>query len=278
MITRRAGRKGVTLIELLVTVVILGILGTAMTKLMTAQAMFYEHQGAGRTARAVSRAAVNVLLSEMRMVEVPGGIVAASPTSITLRVPYAVGLVCGPAAGGTTVALLPADSAMFAEPGFSGYAWRNNAGTYSYVEAGVAIGTAAAAACNVGGITPVTGGRLVNLAPALPGGATAGSAVIIFRRITYEFANSVELPGRVALWRRVVATGAAEELVAPFDETARFRFFALDAPNAQDAVPPLANLRGLELELVGESEGSPRATAVPRRAAVTTAVFFRNRQ
>jgi prepilin-type N-terminal cleavage/methylation domain-containing protein len=177
--TRPATRRGVTLVELLVTVVILAILGTGLTRLMTAQALFYEHQGAGRTARAVSRAAVNVLLSEMRMVEVPGGIVAASPTSVTFRVPYAVGLVCGPAAGGTTITVLPADSAMFAEPGFSGYAWRNGAGTYTYVEVGAAVGTAAAAACTAANVTPVPGGRLLNLAPAVP--AAAGSAVILFR-------------------------------------------------------------------------------------------------
>jgi hypothetical protein len=198
--------------------------------------------------------------------------------SVTLRVPFAVGLVCGPVAGGTTITLLPADSAMLAEPGFSGYAWRSTAGTYTYVEAGVAVNNSAVAPCTAAGITPVAGGRVVAVAPALPGGAAAGTAVLLYRRITYDFANSNELPGRLALWRRVEASGAAEELVAPFDATARFRFFALDNADAQDAPPPLADLRGLELVLIGESEGSPRITAAPRRAAVTTAVFFRNRQ
>ena len=271
-------RHGVTLIELLVTIVILAIVGTGLTRLMTAQARFYEHQGAGRSARSISRAAVNVLLSEMRMVEAPGGVVAASPSSVTLRVPYAVGLVCGPAAGATTVTLLPADSAMLAETGFSGYAWRNSAGVYTYVEAGAGVANGLEAACTAAGITSVPGGSLVTLSPALPAGATAGAAVLLFRRVTYDFANSAALPGRLALWRRVVATGAAEELVAPFDASARFRFYALDAADAQDAAPPLDNIRGLELVLVGESEGSPRATAAPRRASVTTAVFFRNKQ
>jgi prepilin-type N-terminal cleavage/methylation domain-containing protein len=270
-------RHGVTVIELLVTIVILAILGTSLTRLMTAQAKFYEHQGAGREARSISRSAVNVLLSEMRMIEVPGGVVAASPSSVTLRVPYAIGVTCGPAAGGTTVTLLPADSAMFAEPGFSGYAWRNSGGVYTYVEAGVAIGAGTPAPCTGAGITTVPGARLVTLAPALPAVADSGKPVLLFRHITYDFANSTELPGRLALWRRVVATGAAEELVAPFDASARFRFFALDAADAQDAAPPPANLGGLELVLVGESEGSPRATSARRRASVTTAVFFRNR-
>jgi hypothetical protein len=226
----------------------------------------------------VSRAAVNVLLSEMRMVETPGGVVAAASASVELRVPYAVGIACGPAAGATTVTFLPADSAMFDEPGFSGYAWRNAAGAYSYVEGGAAIGAGVPAACAASGITPVPGGRIVSIAPALPGGTPPGSAVLLFRRISYEFAPSSALPGRTALWRRVVATGAADELVAPFDDSARFRFYALDAQAPQDAPPPAADLRGLELMLVGESEHSPRVSSAPRRAEVTTAVLFRNRQ
>jgi prepilin-type N-terminal cleavage/methylation domain-containing protein len=270
-------RRGLTLIEVLVTLVILAIIGGGLTRLLMSQAQFYEHQGAGRSARSVSRAAVNVLLSEMRMVEAPGGVVAASPTAVTLRVPYAIGLVCGPAAGATTATLLPVDSAMFAEPGFAGFAWRNAAGAYSYVEAGAAMGNGIPAACAAAGITPVPGGRLVSLAPALPAAAPAGAAVLFFRRITYEFAASSALPGRTALWRRVEATGAAEELVAPFDDSARFRFYAFDAQAAQDAVPALADVRGLELVLVGESEHAPRVRNALRRANATTSVFFRNK-
>jgi prepilin-type N-terminal cleavage/methylation domain-containing protein len=271
-------RRGLTLIEVLVTLVILAIIGGGLTRLLMSQARFYEHQGASRSARSVSRAAVNVLLSEMRMVETPGGVVAASPVSVTLRVPYAVGIVCAPSVGWMTVSFLPADSAMFDEPGFSGYAWRNAAGAYTYVEGGAAIANGVPAACAAEGITPVPGGRLVSLAPVLPAAAASGTAVLLFRRITYEFAPSAALPGRTALWRRVVATGAAEELVAPFDDSAGFRFYALDAQLAQDAPPAVADVRGLELVLVGESENAPRVSSGPRRAEVTTAVFFRNRQ
>jgi hypothetical protein len=245
--------------------------------MMTSQARFYEHQGAGRAARSISRAAINVLLSEMRMVEAPGGVVAASATSVTVRVPYAVGVLCGPAAGASTVTVMPVDSAMFAEPGFSGYAWRGLLGQYTYVEGGSAIGAGVLAACTAANITPMPGSRLVSLSPALPPGVPSGAVVLLTRRTTYDFAASTALPGRRALWRRVVATGAAEELVAPFDVTARFRFYNMNANAAQDAVPALANIRGLELVLVGASESSPRITATPQRATVTTSVFFRNR-
>lgn len=275
--TRSRARAGFTITELLIALVVFAIVGTGLTRMLTSQARFYEHQGAGRNARAVSRAATNLLLSEMRMVEAPGGVVAATASSVTLRVPYAVGVYCGLSAGASTISLMPVDSAMFAEPGFSGYAWRGLLGQYTYVEGGSALGIGVAAACTAASITPLPGSRLVSVTPALPVGVPAGAVVLLTRRITYEFASSVAIPGRQALWRRVVNTGASEELVAPFDATARFRFYDLNANTAQDAVPPLANIRGLEFVLVGASEGTPRLTGAPKRANLTTAVFFRNR-
>ena len=46
---------------------------------------------------------------------------------------------------------------------------------------------------------------------------------------------------------------------------------------AQDAVPnPVTNIRGLELDLMSESDRAPEATTAPRRAQAVTAVFFNN--
>jgi hypothetical protein len=271
-------RSGLTIIELIVTVIILGIVGGAVVRMLTSQARFYEHQGAGRNARSISRAAVNVLLSEIRMVEAGGGVLGASPTSITLRVPYALGVYCGSPAGVSTIALLPADSAMLAEPGFSGYAWRGRRGAYTYVEAGAALANPVPGSCVAAGINSLPGGIRVGVTPSLPVGADPGTVVMLTRRLTYSFANSATIPGRIALWRQVDASGAREEIAAPFDATARFRFYDRNANTAQDAVPAaLADIRGFELVLDGASESSPALTGAPQRAPLTTSVFFRNR-
>jgi hypothetical protein len=271
-------RSGLTILELLVTVIILGIVGGGIVRMLTSQARFYEHQGAGRNARSISRAAVNVLLSEIRMVEAGGGVLAAAPDAITLRVPYALGLYCGPAGGVGTVLLLPTDSAMLAEPGFTGYAWRGRLGNYTYVEAGATILAPVPGQCIANGLTPMAGSVRVGFTPALPVGADVGTVVMLTRRITYAFANSATVPGRIALWRRVDGTGAREEIAAPFDATARFRFYELNANTAQDAVPAaLTDIRGFELVLDGASEVSPALTGAPQRAPLTTSVFFRNR-
>ena len=274
MITLRR-RSGLTIIELIVTLIILAIIGGGMVRMLTSQAEFYEHQGAGRNARSISRAAVNVLLSEMRMVEVPNGVVAAAPNAVTLRVPYAFGVYCGSPSGISTIALLPTDSAMLAEPGFSGYAWRQRLGNYAYVEGGSSLQLPVPGTCVSAGITPIA--QRVGVTPVLPAGADVGTVVMLTRRITYAFAPSADIPGRTALWRRVDATGAQEELAAPFDATARFRFYRLNDNTAQDAVPALAEIRGFELVLDGASEATPRLTGAPQRAPLTTSVFFRNR-
>jgi hypothetical protein len=274
MITLRR-RSGLTIIELIVTLIILAIIGGGMVRMLSSQAQFYEHQGAGRNARSISRAAVNVLLSEMRMVEVPNGVVAAAPTVVTLRVPYAFGVYCGSPSGISTIALLPTDSAMLAEPGFSGYAWRQRLGNYSYVEAGASLQLPVPGTCVAAGITPTA--QRIGVTPMLPVGADVGTVVMLTRRITYAFAPSADIPGRTALWRRIDATGAREELAAPFDGTARFRFYRLNDNTAQDAVPVLTEIRGFELVLDGASEATPRLTGIPQRAPLTTSVFFRNR-
>lgn len=270
-------RSGFTIIELLVTVIVLAIVGGGIVRMLTSQARFYEHQGAGRNARSISRAAVNVLLSEMRMVEVPNGVVAATANSVTLRVPYALGVYCGTVGGVATVALLPTDSAMLAEPGFTGYAWRSRLGPYNYVEGGAALNSPVPGQCVSSGLTPLPGSVRIGLIPGLPLGVDIGTVVMLTRRTTYFFAGSSAIPGRVALWRRIEATGAREELAAPFDVASRFRFYRLNANTAQDAVPALTEIRGFELVLTGASESSPRLTGAPQRAALTTSVFFRNR-
>jgi hypothetical protein len=276
MITLRR-RSGLTIIELIVTIIVLAIVGGGIVRMLTSQASFYEHQGAGRNARSISRAAVNVLLSEMRMVEVGGGVVAATPTLVSLRVPYALGVYCGSPSGVSTIMLLPADSAVLAEPGFSGYAWRGRLGNYTYVEGGSTLTPPVPGTCVTAGITPLPASVRVGITPVLPVGVPSGTAVLLTRRITYAFAPSAAIPGRLALWRRVDATGAREELAAPFDTAARFRFYRLNANTAQDAVPALTDIRGFELVLDGASESTPRTTGTPRRAPLTTSVFFRNR-
>src|SRR5512134_3922192 len=89
---RTTARRGMSLPELLIALVVLGIIGAASVRLLISQTTFYDVQLKKRAARAVSRASVNMMLSDLRMVESTGGVEAASATSVTLRVPYVMGM------------------------------------------------------------------------------------------------------------------------------------------------------------------------------------------
>jgi prepilin-type N-terminal cleavage/methylation domain-containing protein len=276
-----SARRGFTLAELLVGMVIMGIIGAAVTKLFLSQSRFYDQQSQMRRARFVSRTAVNAALSDLRMVEATGGAISATATQVTVRVPYGIGIVCANTAAQATLSLWPVDSTVYATAGFSGYAWRDSLGAVTYVEAGTSLASGNAPLCIPANVTVLPKGRVVSVTPALPaslpGVTVVGTPVFLIQRMTYEFKPSVALPGRTALWRTIVATGQTDELVAPFDATAKFRFFVLGSDTAQAAVPsPVTLIRGLELGFNSQSERPAQGGTAPKLAQIVTAVFFNN--
>ena len=285
-ITAGRARRGFTLIELLVGLVIFGIIGMLFTRLMTVQGKFYDRQGLGNAARNVSRASLNRIVSDFRMIESTGGVIAASSTSLNLRIPFAIGVVCGPSGVGTVVSLLPVDSTTYANAGFYGYAWRNfTTGAYSYVENPATEANADAAqtaVCANRQITTVPKGKVVFITPVAPAGAGLGAPVFLYSQVRYEFKASVAVPGKLGLWRTTIAPNGAqatEELVAPFANTAGWKFFTLNGGSVAQAAPPanLADIRGLELHLDGISETIAAGLTTNEQAPFTTAVFFKNR-
>ncbi len=257
---------------------VIAIIGAGLTRLVLFQTRFFNRQGAQREARSIARAPVNLLASELRMVETGGGVVAASATSLDLLVPYAAGLLCLTSSGVTTASLLPVDSLTYANAVFAGSAWRDPAGgAYTYATTAATLGAGLTGNCTTAQITTLPGGRVITVSPALPPGATQGTVVLLLQRVRYDFAASAALPGRWALWRTNVTSGAREEIAAPYDASARFRFYA-SADTAQSAVPlPLSSIRGIELLLAGASENTPRGRTSPAVAPLVTAIFFRNR-
>lgn len=279
----RRARRGFTLLELLIGMVIFSIIGALFTKLLTVQGRFYDKQGLSNAARNVSRGALNRVVSDFRMIESTGGVIAASSTSLTLRIPFAMGVVCANGSASTAVSMLPVDSVIYNAPGFYGYAWRNAVtGAYTYIENQVVHDkTSGQNACNSVAITTLPEGRAARLSPVVAG-SSLGTPVFLFRRIRYEFKASTAVPGKVGLYRTIIFQGgseAAEELVAPFGSTARYRFFVVgNNMTAQDNPPGLlSDIRGIELHLDGVSEVIAAGKTTPESAPFTTAVFFKNR-
>ena len=289
----RSLRQGFTLVELLISLVVTAIVGGALVRMVLSQARFMDQQEAWRGARNVARGGINRMLSDLRAVEANNGLQAAAAggQDFTVRVPYAWGVLCGIAANVYTVSLLPVDSAMFAAPGYTGFALRNNTtGVYQSHPSNVLNLVGTTALCQNGlydsihtmeSLNGSPTGRVVNLtrtAGAMIPAPVRGSIIYMYRDIRYEFKASTAVPGRTGLWRTMVTSGDTEELAAPFDATARVNFYVLNNTTPQAAVPAtLSQTRGLELVLAGASEQTPGGRPGPKVANMTTSVFFENR-
>jgi len=268
-------RRGFTLAEIMIAMILLGLVGVGITRLLMSQTRFFARATGARDARSVARNALNIVRDEMRMIE-PRGIMSATTTSISVRVPYAVGVYCS----NNTATFVPVDSLIYAQAHYRGYAYRDTAlnASYTYVPmgAGSPPATGTLTNCTVGpGITPITGGLTLDLSPAFPALAP-GSPVFLFQRTTYSLAPSTLVPGRTALWRSVI-NGTPEEIAVPFQNTAIFRFYVNGSTTSQAAVPGTLNtITGIELVLVGESERNSPGTEVPETRPVRLSIFFRN--
>jgi type II secretory pathway pseudopilin PulG len=288
MLSRRARRRaGFSLAEIIVATTVLAALGLAFTQLMLTQGRFSDQQNALRGARTVARQSMNVLLSELRMVQDSGFVVsaAADGKSITVDVPYRFGISCDDASGGTktVVSVLPVDSLLDAQAKYFGFAWRANDGTY-YKELLSDVGGAAptvpstsSSQCSSEGIGVITvagrTGQIIDLRPAGPTGP--GGAVFLFQRVTYAFKASVAFPGKKGLWRQATG-GTDEELVAPFDTTARFKYWKQGATASTAAPPALDSIRGVDVVLAGLSTYTPSGKTSPSVSTLVTSVFFKN--
>ena len=272
--------RGLTLIEVLIAIVIASVIAGSLLRMVLVDVHFADDREAWRTARQAARSGMVVLLSDLRMVETSGGVEAAAAggQDLTVRVPYAFGVLCTTTGASSVVSLIPVDSAMFVQPGHSGFAWRDEATeAYTYVAGGTVTGGASSGTCTGAGITVLPSSRLVTLSGTVPPTLPAGTIVFLYRRIRYEIKTSVSMPSEVALWRTLVNTGTGEEISAPFMPASRFLFYLDTATPSQAAVPsPLSSIVGLELAFGGRSDQTPRGESGPKIVSFTTSVYFHN--
>ena len=272
-------RRGFTLVELLVAVAVGGLLGVALTRLLVSDSKFVERQEAMLAARQTARTGLNWTAVELRMVG-NGGLAVATPESVTVRIPYAFGITCDRFGNEHIVALAPSDSITYTGAVAEGLAWRQSDGSYVPVT-GIGVSASAnAAPCVANGVSVAPGGRLVAVS-GVPGGGPwrppPGAIAYLYHSVTYKFDASVDLPGRVALWRRA-GNGPYEELAAPFDTASGFAFLTSTSITAQTTPPTnLGTVHGLEIRLIGASERVPRGAQAPTTFELITQLRFRNR-
>jgi prepilin-type N-terminal cleavage/methylation domain-containing protein len=287
----RASRPAFSLVEVLVALTILAIIGAIFTRILISQGRFTDQQNAQRGARTVSRQALNILESELRMVQDSGGIDSASTDGKTIRVlaPYRFGLNCGVSKGRQVASMLPVDSLTLAQAKYRGFAWRNNAGVYTTVFPNQPLGNDSPEVS--GDVTQCTGskgneaqiktlsinkraGSILDLRPP-QGSAPQGQTIYFFQRITYTFKTSTAFPGEYGLFRTVEGA-AAEELMAPFDSTARFKYWTRGAAASVSAPPALGLIRGVDVVFAARSQYTPMGKTAPSKSTVVASIFFKN--
>jgi prepilin-type N-terminal cleavage/methylation domain-containing protein len=284
-----SARRAFTLTELLIAVVIIGIIGAAFTRLIIAQSRFFSKEYGALSARAVARNSMNLMLSDLRMVQDSGGVdsVSSNGRAIRVIVPYAFGLSCGSSGTATVVSLLPIDTSVMNMATYGGYAYRNSStGRYTVVTPPLPttvnkpVATASPDQCNStskANISTLTingrSGQMLDLTP-LALGAVAYSPIYLWQKITYVFDTSASFPGLYGLYR-AVAGGTREEILAPFDSTARFKFYVPNQDTSQTTVPALSQIRGVDILLNGLSP-KPSTDGTRTSTKITTAVFFKN--
>ncbi len=268
-------RRGVTLIELLVAMVVVAILGTGLLRILIGTSRFVGRQDAVMDARQTARAAMNVMLPELRMVS-DSGLISANAQRIVVRVPIAFGLACRATPGSVVASIVPTDSAVLASATTEGVAWRvNQTGQYEFVPGVSVTSSGNQAACDTDSIRVMPQGQRVAIgtsADTIP----PGTLLYLYQTITYEFASSAELPGRIGLWRNA-GGGPNEELAWPFDTAAGFGFMVSQSPDPLPSPPSdLTTVRGLELRLVGMSELIAPGDDAPETFDLRPRVTFMN--
>ena len=284
-------RRGFSLTELLVAMTIFAILGALLTRALLTQGRFADQQNAARASRMVARQGMNILESEIRMVQDSGGIDSASTDGKTIRVlvPYRFGLNCGVSGGKTVVSMLPVDSLSLAQARYAGFAWRNGQSRYTKILPSAPLGAdAPVASLNAAQCTGTAAGQaqirtlslngrsgaVLDISPA-QSSAPKGQPVFFFQRITYTFAASTLYPGKVGLYRTVQG-GTTEEIMAPFDTLARFKYWTQSAAASVAAPPALALIRGVDVVFSAQSSYTPIGKTTPTRSTVVASIFFRN--
>jgi prepilin-type N-terminal cleavage/methylation domain-containing protein len=289
MTTSRPARRGFTLIEVTIAMVIVAIIGAAFTKLLASQSRYFDQQTNIRKARSVARNSTNVMLSDLRMVQDSGGIDSAASDGKAIRiiVPYRFGLVCGTNGTTTTVSMLPSDSSVVAMAKYGGFAWRDTLrGRYHVVtSSGAPVASASPSLCtgNGGGQAnlrtfSVAGrtGDILDLNASAATGAIAATPVFMWQRISYSFKASTQYSGYLGLWRDIEGM-PPEEILAPFDTSARFRFYVSGGDTSVVSPPALSSIVGIDLVL---SAISSRVVSnninSHSMSKMRTSVFFKN--
>lgn len=231
-------RAGFTLIELLVALVIGGVVVGSIFQMISGQGRFVGLQSAREEVQQNSRAALELIGSELRTV--PGGdaLVYASHDSLTLRAPRIWGVICAVSASGTLDLLFPAVAgANYAVNTGTGVVVRMGSGGSELWTDAVRVHAIGSGSGECAGlpVEPGTERRSLTLTShPQSGGAAAevGDVAYLYDEVTYRTGTSVGVPGHW-IQRRIGDSGNQPMAgpIRPDGEGLRFEYYSAASPS-----------------------------------------------
>jgi prepilin-type N-terminal cleavage/methylation domain-containing protein len=204
--SRKNGRRGVTLIELMITLVLLGIVAGGMMQIIVRQQKFYNGNSSVLGTRSNVRQGVAVFQSDLRAINPLTDVYSGqmTSTSFEFREPRGSSVVCAIDGGKTTIVVPP--PALTNGAGLTSWVQAPQVGdsvlfydtnTRAWVAGGVEITgsqpTEGSGTCT--GLTPLAdlarGWKFTVNASAGPG-VTVGSPVRFFRKARYELKQAAD--------------------------------------------------------------------------------------
>ena len=212
------GRRGFSLVEMVIVLVLAGIVSTAAISMLSTQNRLNEQMAALGESQENARSAVEIASSEIR--SAAGDLVTAHARDLAFAIPVAIGVVCATAPGFVHVYLpLEGDTIDLRRSVDRKAFWDGTAWNPVVISGADRFGNNSYVACTADGDTV---GRIPGDYASLRGNAPVGTPVALFRYVSYHFAESALNPGEIALVRR--ATADSVELATGFSGEARFEY------------------------------------------------------
>ena len=293
-----SSRRGITLVEVLMTVAVLGIVGASLTSILTRQQRFYRDAAETVEVRRELRGGAALLPTDVRAISTTGGdLLAATATAFTIRATIGSAVVCAKAV--QSLDLVPTNmtthtlAAWYAAPqandtafvfddgsgvGANDDTWWQTAVVSTTTDVGYCTGTPYVAAADA----TLPRVRLA-LSTAVPATVQVGAVVRITRPVQY----TIFQPAATSDWYLGYAEhngatwGAVEPIAGPLTATTGARFTYFDTLGTA-LTPTTAALResvariGVALRASGRTDALRARNGAPMRDSLTFMVGVRN--